>query len=116
MAKPAAAGTAGRRGKADRQGPRTQDRLYPLATQPELVRHRPQRGCDTRNDVLRRDLRSRQMKNACKVMAGTLALTHTPAHPSVSSMAVPAMWISTMSSRSRTPGRREPRNGRPANV
>ena len=30
-------------------------------------------GCDTRNDVLRRDLTSRQMKNACKVLAGTLA-------------------------------------------
>jgi Excalibur calcium-binding domain/Protein of unknown function (DUF1524) len=30
-------------------------------------------GCDTRNDILRRDLKSRQMKNACKVMAGTLA-------------------------------------------
>ena len=30
-------------------------------------------GCDTRNDILRRDLHSRQMKNACKVMAGTLA-------------------------------------------
>src|SRR5450631_4422735 len=29
-------------------------------------------GCDTRNDILRRDLHSRQMKNACKVMAGTL--------------------------------------------
>jgi len=29
-------------------------------------------GCDTRNDILRRDLTSRQMKNACKVMAGTL--------------------------------------------
>ena len=31
-------------------------------------------GCDTRNDILRRDLKSRQMKNACKVLAGTLAL------------------------------------------
>ena len=30
-------------------------------------------GCDTRNDILRRDLRSRQMQNACKVLAGTLA-------------------------------------------
>ncbi len=30
-------------------------------------------GCDTRNDMLARDLRSRQMKNACKVLAGTLA-------------------------------------------
>jgi len=30
-------------------------------------------GCDTRNDILRRDLKSRQMKNACKVLAGTLA-------------------------------------------
>ena len=30
-------------------------------------------GCDTRNDILRRDLGSRQMKNACKVLAGTLA-------------------------------------------
>jgi hypothetical protein len=30
-------------------------------------------GCDTRNDILRRDLQSRQMKNACKVLAGTLA-------------------------------------------
>jgi Excalibur calcium-binding domain/Protein of unknown function (DUF1524) len=30
-------------------------------------------GCDTRNDILRRDLHSRQMQNACKVMAGTLA-------------------------------------------
>ena len=30
-------------------------------------------GCDTRNDMLRRDLGSRQMKNACKVLAGTLA-------------------------------------------
>ena len=30
-------------------------------------------GCDTRNDILRRDLKSRQMKNTCKVMAGTLA-------------------------------------------
>jgi hypothetical protein len=30
-------------------------------------------GCDTRNDILRRDLAGRQMKNACKVLAGTLA-------------------------------------------
>ena len=30
-------------------------------------------GCDTRNDILRRDLRSKQMKNCCRVMAGTLA-------------------------------------------
>jgi len=30
-------------------------------------------GCDTRNDVLRRDLYDRQMKNSCKVLAGTLA-------------------------------------------
>lgn len=30
-------------------------------------------GCDTRNDMLRRDLASRQMKNDCKVLAGTLA-------------------------------------------
>lgn len=30
-------------------------------------------GCDTRNDILRRDLKSKQMKNACKVLAGTLA-------------------------------------------
>jgi hypothetical protein len=30
-------------------------------------------GCDTRNDILRRDLKSREMKNACNVMAGTLA-------------------------------------------
>ena len=30
-------------------------------------------GCDTRNDILRRDLKSRQMQNACKVLAGTLA-------------------------------------------
>jgi len=30
-------------------------------------------GCDTRNDILRRDLVSKQMKNACKVLAGTLA-------------------------------------------
>ena len=30
-------------------------------------------GCDTRNDILRRDLGSKQMKNACKVLAGTLA-------------------------------------------
>ena len=30
-------------------------------------------GCDTRNDILRRDLKSTQMKNACKVLAGTLA-------------------------------------------
>ena len=30
-------------------------------------------GCDTRNDMLRRDLASRQMKNSCKVLAGTLA-------------------------------------------
>lgn len=30
-------------------------------------------GCDTRNDMLRRDLKSRQMANACKVLAGTLA-------------------------------------------
>jgi len=29
-------------------------------------------GCDTRNDILRRDLSSRQMKNACKVLAGSL--------------------------------------------
>ncbi len=28
-------------------------------------------GCDTRNDVLRRDLVDRQMKNWCKVLAGT---------------------------------------------
>ena len=30
-------------------------------------------GCDTRNDILGRDLHSRQMANACKVLAGTLA-------------------------------------------
>ena len=30
-------------------------------------------GCDTRNDILRRDLKSRQMKNDCKVLAGSLA-------------------------------------------
>jgi Excalibur calcium-binding domain/Protein of unknown function (DUF1524) len=30
-------------------------------------------GCDTRNDILRRDLSSRHMQNACKVLAGTLA-------------------------------------------
>lgn len=30
-------------------------------------------GCDTRNDVLRRDLTDRSMKNYCKVLAGTLA-------------------------------------------
>lgn len=30
-------------------------------------------GCDTRNDILRRDLASKDMKNACKVLAGTLA-------------------------------------------
>jgi hypothetical protein len=30
-------------------------------------------GCDTRNDILRRDLGGRQMKNKCKVLAGTLA-------------------------------------------
>jgi len=30
-------------------------------------------GCDTRNDILRRDLASKQMQNACKVLAGTLA-------------------------------------------
>jgi hypothetical protein len=30
-------------------------------------------GCDTRNDILRRDLSHRQMKNSCKVLAGTLA-------------------------------------------
>jgi Excalibur calcium-binding domain/Protein of unknown function (DUF1524) len=30
-------------------------------------------GCDTRNDILRRDLKSRQMQNVCKVLAGTLA-------------------------------------------
>jgi hypothetical protein len=30
-------------------------------------------GCDTRNDILRRDLVSRAMQNDCKVMAGTLA-------------------------------------------
>jgi hypothetical protein len=30
-------------------------------------------GCDTRNDILRRDLISRQMQNACKVLAGALA-------------------------------------------
>ena len=29
-------------------------------------------GCDTRNDILRRDLVSRQMQNSCKVLAGTL--------------------------------------------
>jgi hypothetical protein len=28
-------------------------------------------GCDTRNDILRRDLVDRDMKNACKVLAGT---------------------------------------------
>lgn len=28
-------------------------------------------GCDTRNDMLRRDLRDRDMKNWCKVLAGT---------------------------------------------
>ena len=30
-------------------------------------------GCDHRNDILRRDFKSRQMQNACKVLAGTLA-------------------------------------------
>jgi|BarGraNGADG00212_1021973.scaffolds.fasta_scaffold03002_6 hypothetical protein len=30
-------------------------------------------GCDTRNDILRQDLKSKQMANACKVLAGTLA-------------------------------------------
>jgi hypothetical protein len=30
-------------------------------------------GCDTRNDILDRDLGAKQMKNACKVLAGTLA-------------------------------------------
>ncbi len=30
-------------------------------------------GCDTRNDILRRDLTDRSMKNYCKVLAGTLA-------------------------------------------
>ena len=30
-------------------------------------------GCDTRNDMLRRDLKNRQMKNGCKVLSGTLA-------------------------------------------
>lgn len=30
-------------------------------------------GCDTRNDMLRRDLVSKMMKNPCKVLAGTLA-------------------------------------------
>ena len=29
-------------------------------------------GCDTRNDILRRDLTDRNMKNSCKVLAGTL--------------------------------------------
>ncbi|MFC7489442.1 MULTISPECIES: GmrSD restriction endonuclease domain-containing protein [unclassified Knoellia] len=29
-------------------------------------------GCDTRNDLLRRDLKKRSMKNSCKVLAGTL--------------------------------------------
>ena len=28
-------------------------------------------GCDTRNDILRRDLTDRSMKNSCKVLAGT---------------------------------------------
>ncbi|MEP7193719.1 MAG: DUF1524 domain-containing protein [Actinomycetota bacterium] len=30
-------------------------------------------GCDTRNDILNRDLKSKQMQNDCKVLAGTLA-------------------------------------------
>ena len=30
-------------------------------------------GCDTRNDILRRDLTDRDMKNRCKVLAGTRA-------------------------------------------
>ncbi len=30
-------------------------------------------GCDTRNDILRRDLTDRTMKNSCKVLAGTRA-------------------------------------------
>ena len=30
-------------------------------------------GCDTRNDILRRDLTDRDMKNSCKVLAGTRA-------------------------------------------
>ena len=30
-------------------------------------------GCDTRNDILRRDLHDRKMQTACKVLAGTLA-------------------------------------------
>jgi hypothetical protein len=30
-------------------------------------------GCDTRNDILRRDLTSRHMRNACKVLGGNLA-------------------------------------------
>jgi hypothetical protein len=34
-------------------------------------------GCDTRNDILRRDLVGTQMKNACKVLAGALADPYT---------------------------------------
>ncbi|MDQ2826538.1 MAG: HNH endonuclease family protein, partial [Actinomycetota bacterium] len=30
-------------------------------------------GCDTRNDILRRDLTDKSMKNSCKVLAGTLS-------------------------------------------
>jgi hypothetical protein len=34
-------------------------------------------GCDTRNDILRRDLVARAMKNDCKVLAGTLLDPYT---------------------------------------
>ena len=64
---------AGRSGKADRQGACAQDRLHPRSQFGQAWFDTDRNGCDTRNDILRRDLASRQMKNACKVLAGTLA-------------------------------------------
>jgi hypothetical protein len=71
--KPAAAGTAlaavaglSVRGRAPKTG-------YTRAQFGQSWFDTDRNGCDTRNDILRRDLGSRQMKNACKVLAGTLA-------------------------------------------
>ncbi|MEP7036328.1 MAG: DUF1524 domain-containing protein [Actinomycetota bacterium] len=71
--KPAAAGTALAavakltvRGRAPKTG-------YTRAQFGQAWFDTDRNGCDTRNDILRRDLVSRQMKNSCKVLAGTLA-------------------------------------------
>ena len=72
-------------------------------------------GCDTRNDILRRDLTARVIKpgsNGCAVLAGTLAdpYTATTIHFTRGGPA-PAPSRSTTSSPSATPGRPAHSNG-----